>query len=405
MIESDLVSNEKWNEFLEYKVSKDFVPKKEKEILKDFVENKKYENICKGIIDGSYTFSNAKKHLISKGSSGKKRTVYTFAEEEMIVLKFISYLLYEYDFLFVPNLYSFRKSSSVKNAIRNISNIKNIQKMYGYKVDIHNYFNSIDESILLTNLKKDMKDSKLYKLIEELLQNENVEYYGKIIKEKKGVMAGTPISAFLANYYIKEIDEYFWNQKLVYARYADDIILFCADEEELKNYQSKLLEYFKKYNLEINKEKEYFFKPQDKWEFLGFSFDGKTIDLSQNSIRKIKAKIRRSARGIRRWMIKKDADYKVALKAMNRKYNRKFFGKQDREELSWKYWFFPTINTSESLKIIDNYMQEQQRYIVTGKHNKRNYDIVPYNTLKECGYKSLVNEYYNQLLLNVENDV
>ena len=50
-------------------------------------------------------------------------------------------------------------------------------------------------------------------------------------------------------------------------------------------------------------------------------------------------------------------------------------------------------------------MQEQQRYIVTGKHNKRNYELVPYQTLKECNYKSLVNEYYNQLLLNVENKI
>ena len=102
-------------------------------------------------------------------------------------------------------------------------------------------------------------------------------------------------------------------------------------------------------------------------------------------------------------MLKKDANFKIALKAMNRKYNKKFFGKQDNIELSWKYWFFPTINTIESLKIIDNYMQEAQRYIVTGKHNKRNYKIVPYSLLKECNYKSLVNEYYKDLSLNVKN--
>ena len=207
------------------------------------------------------------------------------------------------------------------------------------------------------------------------------------------------------NYYIKEIDEFFWEQKVVYARYADDIILFCKEKQELEYFQNKLICFFDKYKLEINKEKEYYFNPNERWEFLGFSFDGKKIDLSLNSVRKIKAKIRRSSRGIRRWMLKKDADYRVALKAMNRKYNRKFFGKQDKDELSWKYWFFPTINTVDSLKIIDKYMQDEQRYIVTGKHNKRNYKIVPYKILKECNYKSLVNEYYNQLLLNMEDKV
>lgn len=405
MLKNDILDELKWNKFLCYKTSKDFVSKKEKDIFIDFIENKKYKAICEQISIGTYSFSVPKKHLISKGNSSKKRIVYTFREDEMMILKFISYLLYDYDYLFAPNLYSFRNNSSVKNAIRNISNIKNINKMYGYKVDISNYFNSIDINILLNNLEKDISDKSLYLLIRNILKNEFVEYNGSTFKEEKGVMAGTPISAFLANYYIKEIDEFFWNQKLVYCRYADDIILFCNNKNELISYQEKLYNYFEKYNLKINKNKEYFFDPNSKWEFLGFSFYDNKIDLSDNTIRKIKAKIRRSARGIRRWMLKKDADYKVALKAMNRKYNKKFFGKQDKEELSWKYWFFPTITTSNSLKIIDNYMQEQQRYIVTGKHNKRNYKIVPYTLLKECNYRSLVNEFYKNLSLDMENKI
>ncbi len=403
MLKEYLLDNSKWNEFLNYKLSKDFVPKKEKEIFEDFIINKKYEAVCAGILDGTYSFSTPKKHLISKGHSKKKRAVYTFSNDEMLVLKYISYLLYEYDDLFSPNLYSFRNSRGVKNAIRNISNIKTIHKMYGYKVDISNYFNSIDIDILLDNLKTDIKDEMLFSLFESILKNDSVIYNDEIIHEKKGVMAGTPISAFLANYYIKEIDEFFWNQKLVYCRYADDIILFCQNKDELISFKQKLLAYFDKYNLSINSDKEYFFEPDDKWEFLGFSFYENKIDLSDNTIRKIKGKIRRSARGIRRWMIKKDASYQVALKAMNRKYNRKFFGKQDKEELSWKYWFFPTINTSDSLKIIDNYMQEQERYLVTGKHNKRNYKIVPYELLKECNYRSLVHEYYKDLSLNMKD--
>ena len=405
MLFNDLLDNSKWNEFLEYKLSKDFISKKEKELFSEFILNRKYEKICTKIIAGTYIFSIPKKHLISKGHSTKKRTIYTFNDDEMIILKYISYLLYDYDYLFSPNLYSFRKNTSVKTAIRNISNIKNISNMNGYKVDIQNYFNSIDVSILLDNLKNDIKDEKLYSLISDILLNESVEFNGEVITEdQKGVMAGTPISAFLANYYIKEIDEFFWNQNLVYARYADDIILFCNTKEELQEMQKVLKNFFEKYNLKVNPEKEYFFKPTDKWEFLGFSFDNKTIDLSDNSVRKIKAKIRRSAKGIRRWMLRRNLDYTLALKAMNRKFNRKFFGKQEKEELSWKYWFFPTINTTKSLKIIDTYMQEQLRFIATGKHNKRNFEKVPYSVLKSCGYKSLVHEYYSMLSLNMKNN-
>ena len=100
MLEKDILDDSKWNEFLEYKTSKDFVSKKEKDAFTEFIINKKYETICNQISMGTYSFSVPKKHLISKGHSSKKRVVYTFSEEEMIVLKYISYLLYEYDYLF-----------------------------------------------------------------------------------------------------------------------------------------------------------------------------------------------------------------------------------------------------------------------------------------------------------------
>lgn len=402
MLNEDLENDIKWNEYLNYKLSKDYINKKEKDELINFIQNKKYKKICDELVNGKYIFSIPKKHIISKGATNKKRVVYTYNEDEMMLLKYISYVLYDYDYIFSPNLYSFRKNNSVKRAIKNISNIKNIRNMYGYKVDIQNYFNSIDINLLLDNLKKDIKDNALFVLIETILKSEYVEYNNKIITENKGAMAGIPISAFLANYYIKEIDEYFWNQNLVYFRYADDIIMFCNTKEDLKNNQKILTDFIKKYNLNINHNKEYFFEKNEKWEFLGFSFINGDIDLSENSVRKIKAKIRRSARGIRRWMLKKNVNYNQALKAMNRKYNRKFYGKQDKLELSWKYWFFPTITTDKSLKVIDKYMQQELRYIVTGKHNKRNYKIVPYTVLKNCNYKPLVSEYY-KLLLDMKN--
>ena len=141
MVLEDIASKEKWDEFLAYKMEKEFVPQKEKKELEECIKNKEYVDICAQIANETYSFSIPQKHLISKGRSGKKRTVYTFSKNEMMALKLLSYLLYDYDDLFAPNLYSFRKNSSVKTAIRNISNIKNISNMYGYKVDISNYFN------------------------------------------------------------------------------------------------------------------------------------------------------------------------------------------------------------------------------------------------------------------------
>lgn len=389
----------KWLDFLNSRINSSYDTYTEKKLLKDFIENKKYKSITTKLKDNNYVFSIPRKKEINKNHTNKKRVVYSYRFDEMIILKYIAYNLYKYDNLFESNLYSFRKNKSVKQAINKLSRKRNISNMYGYKVDIKNYFNSVDISIIINNLNNDIKDKDLLNVITSILENKKVKINNTIIEEDKGIMAGIPISAFLANYFIKDIDKYFKKQNILYLRYSDDIILFANTKEEIIKYSNKLKELLLSYNLKINKDKENYYEPNDKWDFLGFSYKNNKIDLSDNSLHKIKGKIRRSARSIRRWMIRKYVIPDVAIMVMIRKFNKKFYSKNNNE-LSWKYWYFPVINTSDSLKIVDEYLQQYIRYIYTGKHNKKNYKLVPYSKIKRLGYKSLVHEYY--LFLNME---
>ena len=206
-------------------------------------------------------------------------------------------------------------------------------------------------------------------------------------------MAGVPISSFLANYYLKDMDRYFENNNIKYFRYADDILVFSNNIEELIEYKNDIHKYLIDSGLNINPDKEYIFNPKESVEFLGFEINGRIVDISKMQLKKIKGKIKRSARKFRRWKLKKNVEDIPTLVTMNKKFNNKFYGKED-DELSWRYYFFPLINTTDSLHEIDLYMQECQRYVVTGVHNKKNYEKVPYDFLKKCKYKSLVHEYY-----------
>jgi len=322
----DSLTNESiWKDFLEIKENSKNLPQKVIEDYQKFINNKEYMDIAEQIKDEIYEFSLPKKVLIGKMGKSKKRTVYIYQEKENYILKMISFLLYQYDDLFSPNLYSFRKKIGVKKAIRTIIETKNFNKKYAYKVDIKNYFNSIPIVRLLPDLKEDLEDEKLYSLIEKLLLNPNVRFGDDIISEEKGIMAGVPISSFFANYYLKDLDKYFYEKNILYARYADDIIVFGNTKEEVEDYQQKILDFLKEKDLTVNPDKEYFYNPGDKFDFLGFSFENRIIDIGGNSFKKIKGKIRRTARGLRRWMLKKEASPEVTLKAMNRKFNKKFF--------------------------------------------------------------------------------
>ena len=125
MFKDKLTSDNLWLKYLDSKLEKDFINKKEKESIKDFVINKRYKNITNNIVNNNYHFSIPIKHLINKNYGTKKRIVYTYKEDEVQVLKYISYLLYDYDYLFNKNLYSFRKSIGVKNAVKTLIYTKN----------------------------------------------------------------------------------------------------------------------------------------------------------------------------------------------------------------------------------------------------------------------------------------
>lgn len=391
---SKIVNNEVWNEYLEFKRKQASISKKEIEDLEEYIYNKKYEKISNEIVQGKYTFSIPEKHLINKINKTKKRVVYNFNYDENMVLKVITYLFSkEYDNKYSDNCYSFRKKYTVKDALKKLSTANNRNKLYGYKIDIENYFNSVDVENLLPKLKHFIEnDIQLYNFIKEILIQNKVKFNNQMIEENKGIMAGVPISSFLANIYLQEVDEFFKNQNVLYARYSDDIIFF-TEKDNIETYMEKLQEMVKQNKLSLNKDKIQFITPTDKWDFLGFSYQNGTIDISDVAKQKIKGKIKRASRKLRRWKIKNNANSSRAIAAVIRKFNRKFYMIENKNELTWQLWYFPTINTTKSLHEIDLYMQECLRYINTGKYNKKNYNL-KYDDLKKLGYRPLVSEYY-----------
>jgi hypothetical protein len=266
--------------------------------------------------------------------------------------------------------------------------------MYVYKLDISNYFNSIDVDKLLPMLKIIFGDDmRLYQFFEDILTFDKSMSDGEIIVEKRGVMAGTSMSTFFANVYLMDMDRYFLDNNVIYARYSDDIIIMDQNLDNLKQNIAYIHSVIESRGLYINQDKEELFMPHTAWNFLGFEYCDGVIDLSNVTLKKIKDKIRRKGRALYRWKIKNDKSTEHAIKVMLRVFNNKFYREDHQKDLTWSKWFFPVITTHEKLEIIDGYLLQYLRYLSTGKFNKKNYNIT-YDYLKELGFKSLVNEYY-----------
>ncbi len=303
-------------------------------------------------------------------------------------------LLRSCDELFAPGLWSFRPGRTAKDAIRSLRAMPNLNRMYAYKLDISNYFNSVDLGRFLPMLEQALSpDPVLYDFLAALLREPAVLDNGKRLEEQKGIMAGTPQSAFYANLYLRDLDAEFCAKHVVYARYSDDIILFAPSEAELQSHAARLRSALAEKGLQINAKKENWYSPESGWTFLGFFCKGDRVDIAPATLEKLKAKMRRKTRALARWRDRSGRSGDQAAAAFIRVFNRKLLESPTDHELSWSHWFFSVINTTESLQRIDRYAQDCLRVLISGKRTKGRFQV-RYGELKNLGYRSLVHEYY-----------
>lgn len=383
-----------WQEFLKYKIEKGHLSTSERKELEDFIEKKIYISLLKEIKTVEFCLPVPMKKEINKEGVSKKRVVYSYPADFNILLKMIAFLLYRYDDLFADNCFAFRRNYGVRDAIRQIRRTKGISEKYCLKIDIRNYFNSMDVGILLKRLEfLRERDGRLFQLIEKLLRADCCIVEGEMVTEQRGAMAGIPISPFFANVYLMEMDWYFTRKGSLYFRYSDDILVFADTREELCQLQKELNNWIESSRLQLNPAKIHISSPGESWEFLGFGYRDGQVDLSENTKRKIKRKIKRKAHALRRWQAKKGLSGEKAAKGFIKAMNYKFFDNEKGTDFSWCRWFFPNLTTDAGLREIDGYMQQYVRYCVTGRHYKGNYRIT-YEKMKEWGYRNLVHEYY-----------
>lgn len=190
------------------------------------------------------------------------------------------------------------------------NNYKNKYKeFYILKIDISKYFYNIDHAIVKELIKKKIKDIKVLKIINNIIDSTDEEYVNeeiiklkkreierinllgisdelKIIKRNevnelplyikgKGLPIGNMTSQIIATFYLDELDKFIKNNlKVELIRYMDDIVLFSKSKEYLRECLEKIKVIIEKYQLTLNK-KSKIYSSKEEIEFLGFRFINK----------------------------------------------------------------------------------------------------------------------------------
>lgn len=358
-------------------------------------------SIVNKIWSGTYEWQIPKKVKIKKHGVNKFRIVYIYEIIDRLVLG----VLYQAFSDFFNNrvsdrCFSYKKGLNTGQAISVIKDSIQSEKAYGVKVDIHAYFNSISKQRVSEMLEELFNSDELQgikKTMEKLLYNDKCLYHDEVIQEYKGVVPGTPIASFFANYCLRECDFYFEDKGSIYARYSDDIIIIENDKEEVDKDIETLNKFIGQYGLEINPDKYKYFSPGEDITFLGIKLEPNGIlDMSDHSKQKLKKQIHRWCRKGRKEIEMKGTDFMTVAKRINSRYNYKNFKCyiDNDAQFGWCHYMFRYITTDKQLKELDAYFKDTLRAMKTGKHNKANYKALTEDDFKEMGWVSLVQLYH-----------
>lgn len=365
--------------------------------LADIVDlyNSNYQlEVIDGIMNKKFKFGKCEKQLLNKIGTNKKRVVYIYDIKDRYILGGL-YRVFSayYKDKINSNVFSYKSRVKTLDAVEYLLSDKDLINKHGVKLDISAYFNSVNKENLIRAIDElTENEGEIRYLLEDLLLNEEVYHRGKKLEEYKSLVPGTPFSSFLANYILKDIDDFIVNElNITYARYSDDLIIFADTIDELnialEMIKGKLLEL----GLKINESKYEWYSPGEEITYLGLKIDNKKIDLADNSVRKYKKKVKRACRDARKRVEIEGKDpYKEAEKVFKRLNHRVFkCYVQDKSKFGWAYYAFRYINTMDSISELDFYTKDRVRQLITGKNNSGNIKKVPDKKLEELGYVSL----------------
>ncbi len=154
--------------------------------------------------------------------------------------------------------------------LRQISG-NNFKQCFALKCDIKKFFGTVDHSILLSIIRKRIKDSEATRLLEEIVESFSSQY--STIFSQKGLPLGNLTSQLFANIYLNEFDQ-FVKQKLKvkpYIRYTDDFIIVSEDKLYLENLIKSIRSFLSdKLALELHPKKITIRKFHQGIDFLGY---------------------------------------------------------------------------------------------------------------------------------------
>jgi len=176
-----------------------------------------------------------------------------------------------FEYEFSDSSFGFRPKRSVQQAVQKAQGYINEGFQHIVDIDLKTFFDEVDHCYLLQLLYRKIKCRETLRLIRKWLRSP-IQIDGKLVKRRKGVPQGSPLSPLLSNIVLHELDRELERQGLRFVRYADDFSIYLKTKTSARKVGNNIFKFLKrKLKLPINREKSGIRRPVH-FTCLGFGF-------------------------------------------------------------------------------------------------------------------------------------
>lgn len=232
------------------------------------------EKIERELLCGDYTMGLVQQYEIVN-PKGKRRTISLLNSIDRLIFR----ALYQkldlfWNEIFSDYAYAYRKNKGVLAAVEQAATYMEQGNIWSAELDIQNFFDNIDHTILIRKIENQIEDERILNLIIGYLKcsvlNDHI-----IVQKNKGLLQGGPLSPLLSNFYLNEMDQYMEKKGYLFCRFGDNINIYTQSYENASFQLQDISEYLmQNEKLPLNESKTGVFKGSNR-KFLGYRFENK----------------------------------------------------------------------------------------------------------------------------------
>ena len=173
---------------------------------------------------------------------------------------------------FSKHSYGFRPGRSAHQAIKAARQHVENGRRWVVDIDLEKFFDRVNHDILMSLVKRKVKDRQVLKLIDSYLKAGMFEG-GIVSQRQEGTPQGGPLSPLLSNILLDELDKELEKRGHTFCRYADDSNIYVATKASGERVMASVTRYLsERLKLTVNQAKSAVDRP---WRriFLGYSMN------------------------------------------------------------------------------------------------------------------------------------